>query len=60
MADLQNLPDARRIPIRKGSVKDMCFALRVRNRTEGAQHTVARFTMTTNPTRERKGVHYIP
>lgn len=58
-ADLQNLADARRIPIRKGGVKDMRFALRVRDRSGGGQHTVARFTMTTNLTRERKGVHHI-
>ncbi|MBI5912794.1 MAG: hypothetical protein HY848_22930 [Betaproteobacteria bacterium] len=37
----------------------MRFALRVMDRSGGGQHTVARFTMTTNPTRERKGVHRI-
>jgi len=40
-------------------VKDLRFALRIRDRSGDVQHTVARFTMPTNLRHERKGVHHI-
>jgi len=56
LADVQSLADVRRIPMRKVGVKDMRFPSRVRDRIRGAQHNVARFTATINPTQAREGV----
>ena len=55
--DIQNTPDTRRIPINKVGIKDILHPVRVKDRSGGEQHTVARFNMYVNLPAHFKGTH---
>ncbi|MEK7716935.1 MAG: GTP cyclohydrolase, FolE2/MptA family, partial [Pseudomonadota bacterium] len=45
IADVQNSPDLRHLPIDKVGIKDMRHPVVVKDRSQGVQHTVACFNM---------------
>ncbi len=55
--DVQNREDTRRIPINKVGIKDIRHPVRVKDRSEGEQHTVANFNMYVNLPHNFKGTH---
>jgi GTP cyclohydrolase I len=55
--DVQGRADSRRIPINKVGVKDIFHPVRVRDRTGGEQHTVAKFDMYVALPQHFKGTH---
>ncbi len=55
--DVQNSVDTRQIPINKVGIKDIRHPVRVADRTEGEQHTVASFNMYVNLPHNFKGTH---
>ncbi|RTK99459.1 MAG: GTP cyclohydrolase I FolE2 [Lysobacterales bacterium] len=55
--DIQNTPDTRRLPIDKVGVKDLRHPVRVRDRSDGEQHTVATFNMYVRLPHDFKGTH---
>lgn len=55
--DVQGRADSRRIAIDKVGIKDILHPVRVRDRSQGEQHTIARFDMTVNLPHEFKGTH---
>ena len=55
--DVQNREDTRRIPINKVGIKDIRHPVRVRDRSEGEQHTIANFNMYVNLPHNFKGTH---
>ncbi len=55
--DVQSSADTRCITINKVGVKDIRHPIRIRDRTEGEQHTVARFSMYVSLPHEFKGTH---
>ncbi len=55
--DVQSTVDTRRIPINKVGIKDIRHPVRVRDRSEGEQHTVASFNMYVNLPHNFKGTH---
>ncbi|SFM65077.1 GTP cyclohydrolase I [Ectothiorhodospira mobilis] len=55
--DVQSSADTRRIPINKVGIKDIRHPVRVRDRSGGEQHTVARFAMYVNLPHDFKGTH---
>lgn len=55
--DIQNTPDTRRIPINKVGIKDILHPVRVKDRSGGDQHTVARFNMYVDLPHDFKGTH---
>jgi GTP cyclohydrolase I len=57
IADVQNSPDTRRIPIDKVGIKDIRHPVRVKDRSQGEQHTVARFNMYVELPHNFKGTH---
>lgn len=57
IADVQNSPDTRRIPIDKVGIKDIRHPIRVKDRSQGEQHTVARFNMYVELPHNFKGTH---
>ena len=57
IADIQGSPDERRIPIDKVGIKGIRHPVRVRDRTQGEQHTVATFDMYVNLPHSFKGTH---
>jgi GTP cyclohydrolase I len=57
MADVQNSPDSRQIPINKVGIKDIRHPIRVRDRSAGEQHTIATFNMYVNLPHDFKGTH---
>jgi GTP cyclohydrolase I len=57
MADMQNVPDTRQIPINKVGIKDIVHPVRIIGRSGEEQHTVARFNMYVNLPHEFKGTH---
>ena len=57
MEDVQGLKDTRRIAINKVGIKDIRFPVRVRDRSEGEQHTIANFNMYVNLPHHFKGTH---
>ena len=57
IADIQGSPDERRIPIDKVGIKGIRHPVRVRDRSEGEQHTVATFDMYVNLPHRFKGTH---
>ncbi len=57
IADVQNSKDTRHIPINKVGIKDIRHPIRVRDRSEGEQHTVANFNMYVNLPHDFKGTH---
>lgn len=57
IADVQNAPDTRRIPIDKVGIKDIRHPVRVKDRSQGDQHTIARFNMYVELPHNFKGTH---
>ncbi len=57
IADVQNSRDTRRIPIDKVGIKDIRHPVRVKDRSDGEQHTVANFNMYVNLPHNFKGTH---
>jgi GTP cyclohydrolase I len=57
IADVQSSADTRRIPIDKVGIKDIRHPVRVKDRSEGEQHTIATFNMYVNLPHNFKGTH---
>jgi GTP cyclohydrolase I len=57
IADVQSSADTRHIAIDKVGIKDIRHPVRVRDRTEGEQHTIANFNMYVNLPHNFKGTH---
>lgn len=57
IADVQNTADTRQIPINKVGIKDIRHPVRIRDRAEGEQHTIANFNMYVNLPHNFKGTH---
>lgn len=57
IADVQNTADTRHIPINKVGIKDIRHPVRIRDRAEGEQHTIANFNMYVNLPHNFKGTH---
>lgn len=57
IADVQNTKDTRRIAINKVGIKDIRHPMRIRDRSEGEQHTIATFNMYVNLPHNFKGTH---
>ncbi|HED18780.1 MAG TPA: GTP cyclohydrolase I FolE2, partial [Gammaproteobacteria bacterium] len=57
IADVQSSPDTRHIAIDKVGIKDIRHPVRVKDRSEGEQHTVATFNMYVNLPHDFKGTH---
>ena len=57
IADVQNSVDTRHIPINKVGIKDIRHPVRIRDRAEGEQHTIANFNMYVNLPHNFKGTH---
>jgi len=55
--DVQNSTDTRRIPINKVGIKDIRHPVRVKDRSQGEQHTIANFNMYVNLPHNFKGTH---
>lgn len=57
MRDVQNERDDRKIPIDKVGIKDLRYPIRVRDRRDGYQNTVASINMYVDLPHEYKGTH---
>ncbi|MHB8427626.1 MAG: GTP cyclohydrolase FolE2 [Acidiferrobacterales bacterium] len=57
IADVQNKPDTRHIAIDKVGIKDIRHPVRVKDRSEGEQHTIAHFNMYVELPHNFKGTH---
>ncbi|MEN8168892.1 MAG: GTP cyclohydrolase FolE2 [Pseudomonadota bacterium] len=57
IADVQNSEDTRQIAINKVGIKDIRHPIRVMDRNEGEQHTIANFNMYVNLPHNFKGTH---
>ena len=57
IVDVQGSQDIRRIPIDKVGIKGIRHPIRVKDRTQGEQHTVATFNMYVNLPHNFKGTH---
>ncbi|HHJ14240.1 MAG TPA: GTP cyclohydrolase I FolE2 [Gammaproteobacteria bacterium] len=57
IADVQNSLDTRHIAIDKVGIKDIRHPVRVKDRSEGEQHTIASFNMYVNLPHNFKGTH---
>ncbi len=57
IADVQGSTDTRRIPIDKVGIKGIRHPVRVRDRSQGEQHTIATFNMYVNLPHNFKGTH---
>ena len=55
--DVQNRADTRQITINKVGIKDIRHPIRVRDRSEGEQHTIANFNMYVELPHNFKGTH---
>lgn len=55
MSDVQNSKDTRHIPINKVGIKDIRHPIKVRDRSEGEQNTIANFNMYVNLPHDFKG-----
>src|SRR6204780_2802985 len=55
--DVQARADTRRIPINRVGIKDIRHPVRVKDRSEGEQHTIATFNMYVNLPHNFKGTH---
>src|SRR5580693_9545170 len=55
--DVQGNADTRQIPINKVGIKDIYHPVRVKDRANGEQHTVANFNMYVNLPHNFKGTH---
>jgi len=57
IADVQGTPDTRNIAIDKVGIKDIRHRVKVRDRSEGEQHTIASFNMYVELPHNFKGTH---
>ncbi len=57
IADVQNSPDLRRLPIDKVGIKDIRHPVLVKDRSQGVQHTIASFNMYVELPHNFKGTH---
>ena len=57
IADVQGRPDTRQIPSNKVGIKDIYHPVRVRDRSGGEQHTIAKFNMYVDLPHDFKGTH---
>ncbi len=57
IADVQNKPDTRHIGIDKVGIKDIRHPVRVKDRSQGEQHTIAHFNMYVELPHNFKGTH---
>ena len=57
IADVQNSEDTRQIAINKVGIKDIRHPVRVKDRSDGEQHTIANFNMYVNLPHNFKGTH---
>ncbi|MDH5649018.1 MAG: GTP cyclohydrolase FolE2 [Gammaproteobacteria bacterium] len=57
IADVQATPDTRRIPIDKVGIKDIRHPVKVKDRSQGEQHTIAQFNMYVELPHNFKGTH---
>ncbi|MDA8365091.1 MAG: GTP cyclohydrolase FolE2 [Gammaproteobacteria bacterium] len=57
IADVQNEPDTRHIAIDKVGIKDIRHPVRVKDRSQGEQHTIAHFNMYVELPHNFKGTH---
>src|SRR5213080_4997387 len=57
MEDVQGHADTRRLPINRVGVKDISHPVRVRDRSDGEQHTIATFNMYVSLPHNFKGTH---
>jgi GTP cyclohydrolase IB len=57
IADVQSSADTRQIAINKVGIKDINHPMRIRDRSEGEQHTIANFNMYVNLPHNFKGTH---
>ncbi len=57
IADVQNIKDTRQIAINKVGIKDVRHPVKVMDRSEGEQHTIAVFNMYVNLPHNFKGTH---
>ena len=57
IADVQATPDLRRLPIQKVGIKDIRHPVRVKDRSQGEQHTIAQFNMYVELPHDFKGTH---
>lgn len=57
IADVQATPDTRQIPIDKVGIKDIRHPVRVKDRGQGDQHTIAQFNMYVELPHNFKGTH---
>jgi GTP cyclohydrolase I len=55
--DVQGRIDTRRQPIDRVGIKDILHPVRIRDRTQGDQHTIAHFEMTVDLPQNFKGTH---
>ena len=57
IADVQASPDLRQLPIQKVGIKDIRHPVRVKDRSQGEQHTIAQFNMYVELPHNFKGTH---
>ena len=57
MVDVQSSKDTRQIAINKVGIKDILHPVRVKDRSDGEQHTIANFNMYVNLPHNFKGTH---
>ena len=55
--DVQGHTDTRQLPINRVGIKDIAHPVRVKDRSAGEQHTIARFNMYVNLPHNFKGTH---
>src|ERR1044072_9118097 len=55
--DVQGHAETRRIPINRVGIKDISHPVKVKDRSEGEQHTIATFNMYVNLPHNFKGTH---
>src|SRR5260370_33325552 len=55
--DVQGRADTRRLPINRVGIKDISHPVRVRDRSDGEQHTIATFNMYVSLPHNFKGTH---
>ena len=57
IADVQSTPDTRRLPIDQVGIKDIRHPIRVKDKSQGEQHTIATFNMYVELPHNFKGTH---
>jgi len=57
IADIQASPDRRQLPVQMVGIKDIRHPVRVKDRSQGEQHTIAQFNMYVELPHDFKGTH---